>query len=327
MEQNARIENQNNPIVPEPKKELKQSPFVQNPKKTMKQSTKDHISGYLYISPFFILFGVFGVFPIIFTAFISFHRWNILGEKEFIGLKNYQNLMSDPLFWKALGNTMSIWILSTVPQLIMALLLAFILNQAFLKGKQFFRLAIFVPNITSVVAVSIVFGAIFGQHYGIINYVLSFIGIEPINWRSSYLGAHVAIATMVMWRWVGYNAIIYLAALQSIPNDLYEAATIDGASKIQQFLHITIPMIRPMIIFTIILSTIGGMQIFAEPQTFLGNGGGAMNQGLTLTLYLYEEAFIRNAFGYASSIAWLLFIIIVIFSLINLYFSNKIKSA
>lgn len=300
---------------------------VASTKKTLKQTTKDHISGYLYISPFFIIFGVFGLFPIVFTAFISLHKWNILGTREFIGFKNYQLLFTDPLFWKALGNTFSIWVISTLPQLFLALILAFILNSAFLKGKQFFRLAVFLPNITSVVAVAIIFGAIFGEKYGVLNYLLSFIGIDPINWKGSYFGTHVAIASMVMWRWTGYNTIIYLSALQSISKDLYEAATIDGASKMQQFFYITIPMIRPMVIFTVILSTIGGMQIFAEPQMFAGAGGGALDQGLTMTLYLYEEAFVRNSFGYSSALAWVLFLIIVLFSLVNLFITNRIKSA
>jgi len=300
---------------------------VTSTKKTLKQTTKDHISGYLYIAPFFIIFGVFGLFPIVFTAFISLHKWNILGTREFIGFKNYQLLFTDPLFWKALGNTFSIWVISTLPQLFLALVLAFILNSAFLKGKQFFRLAVFLPNITSVVAVAIIFGAIFGEKYGVLNYLLSFIGIDPINWKGSYFGTHVAIASMVMWRWTGYNTIIYLSALQSISKDLYEAATIDGASKMQQFFYITIPMIRPMVIFTVILSTIGGMQIFAEPQMFAGAGGGALDQGLTMTLYLYEEAFVRNSFGYSSALAWVLFLIIVLFSLVNLFITNRIKSA
>ncbi|MBS4178459.1 carbohydrate ABC transporter permease [Lederbergia citrea] len=300
---------------------------VTKTKKRHKQSVKDTISAYIYIAPFFILFGVFGVFPIIYTGFISFHKWNILGEKTFVGFRNYQLLFSDPLFLKSLVNTFSIWILSTLPQLFLALVLAFMLNQAFLKGKQFFRLAVFLPNITSVVAVAIIFSAMFGQHYGVLNYLLSFFGVSPIDWKGSVMGTYVAISAMVMWRWTGYNSIIYLAALQSIPKELYEAATIDGASKVQQFFHITIPMVRPMIIFTVILSTIGGMQIFAEPMMFAGSGGGSINQGLTITLYLYEEAFVRNSFGYASAIAWMLFFIIVAFSLVNLFITNRIKSA
>ncbi|TES46492.1 carbohydrate ABC transporter permease [Shouchella lehensis] len=299
-------------------------PTPQKKQKKYNQRTRDRISGYLYISPFFLLFGVFGMFPLIFTAYLSFHRWNILGEREFIGFSNYIGLFTnDPLFWKAVGNTFSIWALSTIPQLFVALVLAFILNQAFLKGKSFFRLSIFMPNVTSIVAVAIVFSAIFGTQYGIINYVLSLVGLEPINWKGSYFGTHVAISSMVMWRWVGYNTIIYLAGLQSISKDLYEAATIDGANKIQQFFYITIPMIRPIIIFTVLLSSIGGMQVFTEPLLF---GVGSDSQGLTMTLYLYQEAFERFSFGYAAAIAWVLFLIIMIVSLINLIVTRRIKS-
>ncbi|WP_369876231.1 carbohydrate ABC transporter permease [Alkalicoccobacillus gibsonii] len=300
-------------------------PAPRAPKKKYNQRVRDRISGYLYISPFFILFGVFGMFPLIFTAYLSFHKWNILGEREFIGFANYVGLFTnDPLFWKSVGNTFSIWALSTIPQLFVALILAFILNQAFLKGKSLFRLAVFMPNVTSIVAVTIVFSAIFGTQYGIINYVLSLIGIDPVNWKGSYFGTHVAISLMVMWRWVGYNTIIYLAGLQSIPKDLYEAATIDGATKVQQFFYITIPMVRPIIIFTVLLSSIGGMQVFTEPLIF---GAGSESQGLTMTLYLYQEAFERFSFGYAAAIAWVLFLIIILVSLLNMFLTKRIKSA
>jgi cellobiose transport system permease protein len=302
-------------------------PAAKRPRKRLSQSVRNHISAYLYISPFFILFGVFGVYPILFTAWVSLHKWNILGNKEFIGLQNYQFLMEDPYFWKALFNTFSIWFISTIPQLIAALALAFLLNQTFLKGKDFFRVAVFVPNITSIVAVAVIFGAIFGQHYGLLNYLLTVFGFEPFDFKNSVIGTHIAISAMVMWRWTGYNAIIYLAGLQSIPNDLYEAATIDGASKMQQFLFITIPMLRPVIIFTVILSTIGGMQIFTEPVIFSGAGGGSQGQGLTFTQLIYEEAFTRQSFGYASAVAWILFFIIVAFSAINLFLTKKLQSA
>ncbi|MDX8047138.1 sugar ABC transporter permease [Gracilibacillus sp. S3-1-1] len=289
------------------------------------QKASELKSGYLFISPFFLLFGVFGVFPLIFTFYLSFQRWDILGETEFVGWSNYASIiLNDPLFWKSVGNTFSIWALSTIPQLMAALLIAFFLNQAFLKYKSFFRLAIFMPNVTSVVAVALVFSAIFGTQYGLANFVLSTLGIDPISWSGSYFGTHVAIAVMVMWRWVGYNAIIYLAGLQSIPKDLYEAARIDGASKMQQLVYITVPLLRPIIIFTVVQSTIGGMQLFAEPLLF---GEGSRSQGLTMTLYLYQEAFNRFSFGYASAIAWMLFLIIIVFSLFNLYLTRKISSS
>lgn len=294
-------------------------------KRKLTKKKNESVSGYLFISPFFILFGIFGVFPLIFTAFLSFQKWDILGEKEFIGFQNFVNLFTnDPLFWKSVGNTFSMWFISTVPQLIIALFLAFMLNQAFLRGKGLLRLGIFMPNITSTVAVAIVFGAMFGTNYGVINYVLTIFGLDGVNWSGSYFGTHFAISMMVIWRWTGYNTIIYLAGLQSISRDLYEAATIDGANKLQQLIYITIPALRPIIIFTVIQSTIGGLQIFTEPLLF---GRGSSNQGLTMTLYLYEEAFTRFNFGYAAAIAWLLFFIIIIFSIINLLITRKISSS
>ncbi|WP_245805887.1 carbohydrate ABC transporter permease [Bacillus alkalicellulosilyticus] len=305
--------------------ELQQHTGKAKGKRKHNQKIKDRISGYLYVSPFFMLFAVFGVFPILFSGYLSFHRWSILGEKEFIGFQNYIAIFTDdPLFWKSVGNTFSIWALSTIPQLFMALVLAFIINQAFLKGKAFFRLAIFMPNITSIVAVAIVFSAIFGTHYGIINFVLGFLGLDPIHWSGSYVGTHIAISSMIMWRWVGYNTVIYLAALQGISKDLYEAATIDGASKVQQFFYITIPSVRPIIIFTVMLSTINGLQVFTEPLLF---GTGGQNQGLTMVLYLFQEAFQRFSFGYAAAIAWVLFLIIILFTILNYWITKKIKSA
>ena len=293
------------------------------------QSFKDHLSAYLYISPFFLIFGVFTVFPVLWSGYISFFSWNILGEKQFIGLQNYVWLITDdPRFWKSVGNTFSIWVLSTVPQLFFALVIANILNSNVLKFKQFFRVGLFVPNVTSLVAVAIVFTSIFGYNYGLLNYALNALfGLEHTDWGASYYGAQLVLSIMVMWRWTGYNAIIYLAALQSIPGDLYEAATIDGASKVQQFFNITIPMIRPMILFTVVMSTIGGMQLFVEPLLYQGAQGGSQGQVLTMVLYLYDTAFTKNSFGYASAIAWLMFLIIIAFSFLNMYLTRKIQSA
>lgn len=284
----------------------------------------NNISGLLFISPFYIIFAVFGLFPLAFTIVMSFYRWSMLGEKQFIGFDNYKLLFTnDPLFWLSVTNTFKIWFMSTVPQLILALILAFILNMAFLKGKGIFRLAVFMPNITSIVAVAIVFSSMFGTNYGVINYFLELFGLNPIDWSGTRIGTQVAISAMIMWRWVGYNTIIYLSGLQGISKDLYEAATIDGASTRQQFLYITVPMMRPIILFTVILSTIGGMQIFTEPLLF---GKGSVNQGLTMTLYLYEEAFTRYSFGYAAAVAWILFFIIILFSLVNMLLTRIIRS-
>ncbi|WP_019534477.1 carbohydrate ABC transporter permease [Paenibacillus ginsengihumi] len=276
------------------------------------------------ISPFYILFLIFGLFPILFSLYLAFHAWDGLGDMEFVGLRNFRNLLTDdPDFWISVGNTFAIWFLSTLPQLFLALVVAFLLNAAFMKFKNVYRAIYFLPNITSIVAVAIIFGSFFGSQFGLINGVLGALGLPRIEWLTDGFWVKAAVSLMVIWRWTGYNAIIYLAGLQGIPNDLYEAATIDGASRMQQFFSITLPLLRPIILFTVILSTIGGMQLFTEPMILLGNGGGATKGGLTLVLYLYNQAFINQLFGYASAIAWVLFLLIGLFSFLNWKFVSR----
>lgn len=289
------------------------------------------LSPYLYVAPFFLVFGVFGLYPLAYTGWVSLHDWDPIGDQTWVGFDNYSRLLTeDPRFWNSVENTLSIWVLSTVPQLLLALVLAHLLNDRFLRGKTFFRMAVLVPNITSVLAVAIVFTSIFGRDYGIINWLLEGLGFERINWAAERWSSHLAIATMVAWRWTGYNALIYLAAMQAIPRELYEASMIDGASRWRQFVHVTVPQLRPTIIFTVIISTIGGMQIFAEPLVFggdRGTEGGTGRQFQTMTLFLYEQGFRRFNFGYASAVAWLLMGLIAIFAIMNFFIVRRINSS
>ncbi|WP_248924579.1 carbohydrate ABC transporter permease [Paenibacillus hamazuiensis] len=276
-----------------------------------------HRAVYAAISPFYLLFAVFGVFPILFSLYLSFQKWDGIGEMKFNGLNNFHYMLTERLFWKSVGNTFLIWIYSTIPMLIFALVIAFLLNSAFVRFRGAYRIAYFLPNVTSIVAVAIIFSTLFANKYGLLNFVLTSFGLSPVQWLNNAFGIHLAIASMVIWRWTGYNAIIYLAGLQSIPTHLYEAARIDGASTAQIFFRITIPLLRPVILFTVITSTIGGMQLFTEPQVLVGNDGGVGNNGMTIVLYLYREAFVRNYFGYASAVGWGMFVIIVLFSAVN----------
>ncbi|MED5020715.1 sugar ABC transporter permease [Paenibacillus chibensis] len=276
-----------------------------------------HRKEYLAISPFYILFAVFGLFPILFSMYLSFQKWDGISEMTFNGINNYRFMLTDPEFWKAVGNTLLIWIYSTIPMLFSALVVAFLLNASFVKFRTFFRIGYFLPNVTSLVAVSIVFSTIFSNNYGLLNYIFSLFGLNPVEWLNHTWGIQLAVSFMVIWRWVGYNAVIYLAGLQSIPSVLYEAAKIDGASGVQSFFRITLPNLRPIILFTVITSTIGGMQIFTEPQVLVGNDGGANGGGLTIVLYLYREAFINNYFGYGSAVGWGMFVLIALFSIFN----------
>ncbi|MEU8006739.1 sugar ABC transporter permease, partial [Catellatospora sp. NPDC049111] len=183
------------------------------------------------------------------------------------------------------------------------------------------------PNITSVAAVAIIFGQIFGKDYGLVNWLLETLGLGRIDWQAGTASSQIAISVMILWRWTGYNALIYLAAMQAVNKDLYDAASLDGASSFQQLTRITVPAIRPTIIFTVIISTIGGMQVLAEPLLFGGGSmtGGSDRQFQTLSLYLYEVAFSRFDFGYASTAAWAMFGIIVIVAAINYFLTSRLR--
>lgn len=288
-------------------------------------------SPYLYVSPFFILFGLIGLFPLIFTFVVSLREWDLLkGPGEWVGFANFAAVLGDRFFWNSIGNTISIFFLSAVPQLIFALIIAAVLDQN-LKAKTFWRMSVLLPYVVTPVAVTLIFSSMFNEADGLANNLANLIGIPDIQWKHDVLASHVAIATMVNWRWTGYNALILLAAMQAVPRDLHESAAIDGANAVRRFLSITIPSIRPTLIFVIITATIGGLQIFAEPRLFdvsnAGGIGGSNRQFQTTVLYLWEMAFFRRDFGEAAAIAWLLFLLIVIFGLLNFFVSRRIASA
>lgn len=290
-------------------------------------------SPYAYVTPFFALFIAFGAFPLLYTAYVSLTDRNLLSPTtHFIGLANYSALFHDSYFWNAVENTLAIWLISTVPQLLLALGLAQALNTK-LRARTLFRMAVLLPQVTSLVAVALIFAQLFGHDYGLINYVLGLVGIHHVYWEAGRFSSWLALSTMVIWRWTGYNALIYLAAMQAIPDELYEAAVVDGGGRWQQFRHVTVPMLRPTIIFTVIISTVGGLQLFTEPYLFdpnqSGHTGGSGRQYQTVALYLYEKSFGSSQFkfGYASAIAWSLFLLIAVASLINFLFIRRIRSA
>lgn len=286
-------------------------------------------SPYLYIAPFFILFAIFGLYPLGYTAWLSLTNESPLNpETSFVGLENFANLLSDARFWNSVRNTLGMFVLATVPQLLLALALANWLNRK-LRGMGFFRLSIAIPIVTSTAVVALVFGMFFARDYGMVNWFLEGVGIDRIDWRAEKYAAWAAISSMVDWRWTGYNALIYLAAMQAIPKDLYEVAEIDGASRTRQFWQITVPLLQPVIIFTVIISTIGGLQLFVEPLMFTsGSGalsGGSLGQFQTVTMYLVQTMRSFNQWGYAATIALVLFVLIVIVSMINFLLIRRIR--
>lgn len=283
------------------------------------------LSPYLYISPFFLLFLLVGMFPLGYTAWVSVHEWGLLsGQGDFIGLDNYSRVVEDRYFWNALRNTVSIFLLSSVPQVLIALVLAGLLDTQ-LRGRTLWRMSVLVPFVVAPAAVALIFGNVFGDRYGLVNEALQAVGLDAVRWHVDTLASHVAIASMVNWRWTGYNALIFLAAMQAVPRELYESACLDGAGRVRQFVSITLPMIRPTLLFVIITSTIGGLQIFAEPRLFDTQGlGGSDRQYQTLTMYLWELGWRVRDLGMASAVAWLLFLIIIVFALVNLVISRRV---
>ena len=284
-------------------------------------------SPYLYISPFFLLFAVVGLFPLLYTGWVSLHAWDLIGgQGAFIGGDNFFWVLQQQKFWIALRNTFSIFLLSSVPQIIIALVIAAVLDTN-LRGKTFWRMGVLLPYIVMPVAVSLIFSNMYGDKYGLVNTLLGYVGIPGIQWHSNPLASQFAIATMVNFRWTGYNALILLAGMQAIPRDYYEAATIDGAGALRRFFSITVPQLRPTLIFVIITATIGGLQIFDEPRLFDQYGtGGANSQWLTLTIYLYNLGWGQLNFGRAAAVAWLLFLVIVLIGLVNLGITRRIAS-
>ena len=303
---------------------------------------------YLYIAPFFLVFACVGLFPLLYTMWIATRNYNtITGDSGWAvcgsvcgadagtsWLGNFQWVLQQRDFWMALRNTFSIFLLSSVPQLVLSIFIAWVLN-ANLKAKTFWRMAVLLPYIVAPSAAGIIFSQIFSDKMGAINVLLQFLGMHPIAWHANTFAAQVAIATIVNFRWTGYNSLIFLAAMQAIPNDVMEAAIVDGAGKARTFFSVTLPMLKPTLIFVIINSTIGGLQIFDEVQMFnngTGAAGGPNNQYLTVSLYLYKLGFNQVSIGQpnlgrAAAVAWLLFLVIVLVACVNFLLTHALSSS
>lgn len=285
------------------------------------------IAPYFFISPFFVIFGVFGLFPLLFSLYLSFHYWEPaagLGAMEWIGIENYVFALQDEWFQKSIYNTVVIALKSGIPQHVVAIPLAFFIHTSFTRWRNTVIGVYFVPYITSTVAISLVFTTLFSRDFGMVNQVLTSLGnftiadthvlswifpVTNVDWaRPEY--TKDMISFVVFWRYVGWNTVLYLSALQTIPKDLYEAAIIDGANRYQQFWHITLPLLKPMAFFAVTLTIIGNLQLFEEPFIITGGSGGIDQAGKTAAMHMYLTAFVESDFGTASAISWILFMMI-----------------
>jgi multiple sugar transport system permease protein len=280
---------------------------------------------YVFISPFFILFAVFGLFPLLFSLLLAFNDWNPasgLGSMQYVGFENFKFVLGDEWFWTSLWNTLWLALMSGLPQHLVAIPLAYFLHTAFMRWRNVMVGAYFLPYITSTVAIALIFSTLFSTDYGLINVTLSnlsklpllghLLPSENIDWMGKAEYVKPAVAMVVFWRYVGFNTVLYLAALQAIPKELYEAAVMDGANRWQQFRYVALPLLKPMMFLGATLSVIGGLQLFEEPFILAGARGGADQSALTTAMYMFRTAFEFNEFGTASAISWLLFIVIVL---------------
>ncbi|WP_329560369.1 carbohydrate ABC transporter permease [Kitasatospora sp. NBC_01266] len=291
-------------------------------------------SPYAFVAPFFLLFAAFGLFPLLYTGWLSLHQVSLynVNQARWVGFQNYLDLFTGApsrFFWNALRNTITLGTLSTVPQLAIAIGLAHLLNYR-LRGRGFLRTALLAPYATSVAAATLVFALIFSPEGGMANWVIHLFGFGPVNWEAGKWTSQFAIATIVTWRWTGYNALIYLAAMQAVPGELYEAAAIDGAGRLRQFWHVTVPALRPTILFTVVISTIGATQLFGEPFLFggqSGHQGGADNQYETLGVLMYDQGFHDSMLGRASAVAWTMFALLLLLGLANALIARRLRRA
>lgn len=284
----------------------------------MKKTTFSTLA--LFLGPGLAVLLIFFFLPVMAAFILSFTDFNIysLGNPDylrFVGFDNYMKLFSDDMFWTALKNTFYFVIAGGPLSIAASLGAAILLNSKLIRFKGIFRLTYFLPVVTTLVAVAIVWRYIYHPRYGLLNYFLGFFGVDPLDWLGDPHLAMPAIIIMAVWKNFGYNMIIFIAGLQNIPEELYEAASLEGASAWQKFRNITLPMLAPTTIFITIITMIGYFQLFAEP--YVMTQGGPLNSTLSIVLYMYQEGFRWWNIGYSTAIAFSLFIIILIGTVIQ----------
>ncbi|MFZ3474128.1 carbohydrate ABC transporter permease [Streptomyces sp. 4.24] len=290
------------------------APAAPFPGAAPRRARRRRVAPYLFVLPALLLFAAFKIYPIGRSFVISLHQ-TVGGTERFVGADNYARLLHDPLFWTALKNTAVILAVQVPVMLALATGLAVALNSGLLRGRTVFRLGFFLPMVTGLVAYGIMFSVLLNRDYGLVNWLLDLVGAGPVPWLTDPLWAKVSLGLALTWHYTGYNAVLLLARLQSVPAELYDAAAVDGAGAWASFRHVTLPGLRPALLLTTVLSTIGTLQIFDEP--FVLTGGGPDNATLTIGVYLYQNAFKYFDFGYASAIAYALAVLIGILGVIQ----------
>ncbi|MBK7820287.1 MAG: sugar ABC transporter permease [Tessaracoccus sp.] len=271
-------------------------------------------AGYLFIAPFFALFLIFQLFPIVWTFYISTQEWTGLGEPEPVGLQNYEMLLTDPQFWDAFGNTLVYWVFGLILILPLSLGISLLLHRKDLRGLRGFRTITFIPYVCATVAIGLIFNILFDTQQGLINEILQFVGLDPVGWLTTTTYSKVPVIALNVWRHTPWFALILFGGLLNIPTEYYEAAKVDGANAVQTFWHVTLPGLRPVIVFCMIMITVESWNIFAEP--FIMRGPATSN--ISLFQYMYESSFRLFKFGYGATIGVALTVILAVVSLVQL---------
>lgn len=294
-----------------------------NPLKKNLYKKGDGLSAILLLSPTLVIFSAFILFPVFFSFYLSFHKWNMFsGDTTFIGLDNYIRMFKSEEFWSVLKNT-AIYTLGTIPlNMIFSLFIAYVLHKKII-GKKFLRTAFFAPVIISPVAAAVIWRWLYDPNFGLINWFIGLVGINPINWLNEPAAAMIALIIMGVWKTFGINMVLFSAGLQGIPENFYEAAEIDGAGSWKKFWNITIPLLAPTTFFIMVISMISSFQVF--DIVYVLTSGGPLGSTKVLVFYVYEYAFKFFEMGYASAGAYVLFAILFILTLIQVkYMKSKV---
>lgn len=278
----------------------------------------------LFISPFFFLFAVFLLYPLAYSLRLSFHEWSGLGPMEFVGLQNYRLLLRDTIFWNSMLNAAIVFFIYVPLMTFLAVVLASIVNAGFLRLQGVWRSLIFLPHITSMVAAGYTFRLLFDTHSGFVNRVLSVVGLSPVPWLDHVWWARITLGVLVIWAWLGYNMVIMLAGLQTIPEEVVDAAKVDGAGPAQIFWRITVPLLRPQIVFAVTLSIIGTFSLFTEP--FVLTRGGPIRATETPTMQIFANTFQSIRMGYAAAMSYVYFAVIVVVTILQFRFFSRGES-
>lgn len=290
-----------------------------------KRLTSTDIAGFAFSAPLVVGILVFAIYPMVGALILSFQKASTSFGGSWNGLSNYQTVLTDPMFWKSLYNTLYMGLLAVVLGVALSFILATLVhNLPWLKWRNFFKGVYFLPNVVSLVAASILFQLLFHPgSEGILNYVLGWVGIDPVGWFTNPAISRLSIVLMTLWGMLGYNTIIFIAAISSVPRDLYEAAEVDGATWYSKWLYITIPYLRPIIVFMVIVSTITAMKRFTDVWLIGGTAGNPAGSLMTVVLYIYRNAFLSSQMGIASAASYILFMIILVLSICMLLANRK----